>query len=203
MSVAAGAGEFLREFVKSPTTTAAVGPSSRYLARDMVAPVPASGDPVVVELGPGTGAFTEEIQQRLGGRGRHLAVELNQRWADSLDARFGDVEVVRGDARQLPELLSERGLRADVVVSGLPWAAHTPKDGVPLIRIVADSLTEQGAFTQFAYTWTQWAAPARRQHADLRAAFEETVVSRTVWRNVPPALVYLARRPRSGCAVSS
>ncbi|GAA3358579.1 class I SAM-dependent methyltransferase [Saccharopolyspora gregorii] len=196
MSSAAGAVEFLREFVKSPATTAAVGPSSRHLARDMVAPIPATGDPVVVELGPGTGAFTEAIQQRLGGRGTHLAVELNQRWAESLSARFPEVDVECADARALPRLLAERGVRADVVVSGLPWAAHAPQGGVPLIRLIADSLTEQGAFTQFAYTWTRWAAPARRQHADLRATFEETVLSRTVWRNVPPALVYLARRPR-------
>ncbi|MEU6132684.1 methyltransferase domain-containing protein [Saccharopolyspora sp. NPDC047091] len=196
MSSAAGAVEFLREFVKSPTTTAAVGPSSRHLARGMVAPIPATGDPVVVELGPGTGAFTEAIQQRLGGRGTHLAVELNQRWAESLSARFPEVDVECADARALPRLLAERDVRADVVVSGLPWAAHAPQNGVPLIRLIADSLTEQGAFTQFAYTWTRWAAPARRQHADLRAAFEETVLSRTVWRNVPPALVYLARRPR-------
>ncbi|GAA2792613.1 class I SAM-dependent methyltransferase [Saccharopolyspora taberi] len=188
--------EFLREFVKSPTTTAAVGPSSRFLAAQMVAPVPGRGEPVVVELGPGTGSFTEAIQRRLGGRGRHLALELNPRWAETLRERFPRVETVCANARELPALLAERGLRADVVVSGLPWAAHAPVDGVPLVRLIADSLTEDGAFTQFAYTWTRWAPPARRQYRDLLATFDETVISRTVWRNVPPALVYLARRPR-------
>lgn len=194
-AVASPAG-FLREFVKSPTTTAAVGPSSRFVARDMVAPIPKRGEPVVVELGPGTGAFTELIQERLGGRGRHLALELNQGWAESLGERFPGVETLCADARELPGLLADRGVRADVVVSGLPWAAHTPKDGVSLVRLIADSLTEEGAFTQFAYTWTWWAPPARRQFAEVRSVFEETVVSRTVWRNLPPALVYLARRPR-------
>ncbi|MFD0488690.1 class I SAM-dependent methyltransferase [Saccharopolyspora spinosporotrichia] len=155
----AGAAEFLREFVKSPTTTAAVGPSSRFLADQMVAPVPGRGEPVVVELGPGTGAFTAAIQQRLGGRGRHLALELNARWAADLGRRFPDVETVCADARALPELMAERGLRADVVVSGLPWAAHTAVDGVPLVRLVADVLVPEGAFTQFAYTWTRWAPP--------------------------------------------
>ncbi|MER6993819.1 methyltransferase domain-containing protein [Saccharopolyspora hirsuta] len=193
MSTAAG---FLWEFVKSPTTTAAVGPSSRALAEQMVAPIPHRGDPVVVELGPGTGAFTEVIQRRLGGRGHHLALELNSRWAAQLGERFPGVESVCADARQLPVLLRERGLRADVVVSGLPWVAHAAVDGVPLVRLVAESLAPGGAFTQFAYTWTRWAPPARRQLADLRAEFEETVISRTVWRNLPPAVVYLARRPR-------
>ncbi|SDY06420.1 Phospholipid N-methyltransferase [Saccharopolyspora shandongensis] len=193
MGQAAG---FLWEFVKSPTTTAAVGPSSRSLAEQMVAPVPHSGDPVVVELGPGTGAFTEAIQRRLGGRGRHLALELNPRWAAELGEGYPAVESVCANARELPELLRERGLRADVVVSGLPWVAHAPVAGVPLIRLVAESLAPGGAYTQFAYTWTRWAPPARRQLADLRAEFEETVISRTVWRNLPPAVAYLARRPR-------
>ncbi|MCI2417241.1 methyltransferase domain-containing protein [Saccharopolyspora sp. K220] len=190
-----GTADFLWEFIKSPTTTAAVGPSSRSLAAQMVAPIPNRGEPVVVELGPGTGAFTEVIQRRLGGRGKHLALELNSRWAAELGQRFPAVESVCADARQLPELLRQRGLRADVVVSGLPWVAHAPVDGVPLIRLIAESLTPGGAFTQFGYTWTRWAPPARRQLADLRAEFEETVISRTVWRNLPPAVVYLARRP--------
>ncbi|PKW17212.1 class I SAM-dependent methyltransferase [Saccharopolyspora spinosa] len=193
MGTAAG---FLWEFVKSPTTTAAVGPSSLSLAEQMVAPIPHRGDPVVVELGPGTGAFTEVIQRRLGGRGRHLALELNPRWSAELGERFPAVESVCANARELPELLRQRELRADVVVSGLPWVAHAPMDGVPLIRLIARSLVPGGAFTQFAYTWTRWAPPARRQLADLRAEFEETVISRTVWRNLPPAVAYLARRPR-------
>lgn len=191
------AARFLWEFVKSPTTTAAVGPSSRALAEQMVAPIPLTGDPVVVELGPGTGAFTEVIQRRLGGRGTHLAVELNEGWAAELGRRFPGVESVCGDARSVPELLSERSLgKADVVVSGLPWVAHAPVGGVPLVELLAGAMAPDGAFTQFAYTWTRWAPPARRQHADLKATFEETVVSRTVWRNLPPAVVYLARRPR-------
>ena len=195
MGAAAVAG-FVREFVKSPTTTAAVGPSSRFLAERMVAPVPESGDPVVVELGPGTGAFTAAVQRRLGGRGRHLAVELNERWAVELGERFPGVESVCGDAHELPALLAERGVRADVVVSGLPWAAHVVRDGRSLVEVIASSLAEDGVFTQFAYTWTRWAGPARRLRAQVEASFGAVEVSRTVWRNVPPAVAYVARGPR-------
>lgn len=31
----------------------------------------------------------------------------------------------------------------------------------------------------------------------LRASFEEVVISETIWRNVPPARAYIARRPRN------
>ncbi|MGJ6967407.1 class I SAM-dependent methyltransferase [Streptosporangium sp. G11] len=191
-----GETSLLREFLRSPLLTATVAPSSRWLAAQMVVPIPERGEPMVVELGPGTGAFTQVIQDRLGGRGRHLAVELNPRLAGLLDRRFPEVEVVHADAADLPRLMAERGLSADVVVSGLPWVAFRPVRGVRLLPLVAGSLSADGVFTQFAYRWTRWAPPAREHLRDLRTTFEEVLLSRTVWRNLPPALVYLARRPR-------
>ncbi|MFF4407498.1 class I SAM-dependent methyltransferase [Streptomyces sp. NPDC001404] len=184
---------FFREFVRSPMVTAAVTASSPALAGQMVLPVPERGDPVVVELGPGTGAFTSAIRQRLGGRGRHLAIELNPRLARILADRFPEVEVITADAASLPDQLSGRGLTADVVISGLPWSAYQR----PLISAVAKSLSSTGTFTQFTYTWSLLAPPSRRQLSELREAFEEVVIGRTVWRNLPPALVYFAPRRRA------
>ena len=188
---------FVREFLRDPSRTAAPTPSSRALAAMVCAPVPLTGDPVVVELGPGTGAFTDLIAERLGGRGHHLAVELNPRLAALLGRRHPGLDVTVAGAAELPGLLAARGLGgADVVVSGLPWAAY-PVTGPRLTDVIAGCLGPDGAFTQFTYVWSRWAPPARRQHRWLRDAFEEVVPSRTVWPNLPPALVYLARRPRS------
>lgn len=191
---------FLGEFLRDPARTAAPAPSSRALAEMVCAPLPATGDPLVVELGPGTGAFTDLVQERLGGRGRHLAIECNPRLAALLRRRHPSVDVVVAGAAELPALLAARGWgRADVVLSGLPWSAY-PVPGrssaVPrLTDVIAGSLRPDGAFTQFTYVWSRWAPPARRQHRWLREAFEEVVASRTIWANLPPALVYLARRP--------
>jgi phospholipid N-methyltransferase len=184
------------EFFRSPNRTAAVLPSSPHLVAPMTAPIPERGEPVVVELGAGTGVFTEGIQRRLGGRGRHIAFELNPRWAELLGHRFPGVEVLCADANELPTVLAERGLAADVVVSSVPWEAHTVVDGSTLVDKIAGSLTEDGAMTQLAHLWTQWASPAKRLAAQMRAGFEETTASRTVWQNFPPALAYVARRPR-------
>jgi phospholipid N-methyltransferase len=169
----------------------------------MVAAVPERGHPVVVELGPGTGAFTSAIDRRLGGRGRHLAIELNERMSDYLTGRFPRLDVATAAAADLPAVLADRGLpAADVVVSGLPWAAFAGPTGRRLVETIAASLSPNGSYTQFTYTATRWAPPGRRQLAQLRDAFEEVVVSRTVWRNFPPALVYSARRPRRTAEVA-
>lgn len=196
MSAGTDAVLFAREFVRAPLQTASVVPSSAALCRQLIAPVPETGDPVVVELGPGTGVVTAVLARRLGSRGRQLAIELNPRLAAGLVARFPRVEVLTGDARSLPRVLAERGLRADVVLSGLPWAAFRVPGPRSLHSLIAEAMTDDGAFTQIGYAATRRAAPARAQVADLRAAFEEVTLSRTIWRNVPPAVVHLARRPR-------
>lgn len=192
----AGAGAFLREFLRDPLRTASALPSSRVLALAATAPVPATGDPVVVELGPGTGAFTDVIAERLGGRGHHLAVELNPRLAALLRARHPGLDVAVADAAELPALLAARGLaRAHVVVSGLPWAAY-PREEPWLTDVVAGCLHPDGALTQFGYSVTRALPPARRLRRRLAAAFEEVVHGRAVLANLPPAFVLTARRPR-------
>lgn len=177
-------------------TTGAVAASGRALTRTAVAPVPTGADVVVVELGPGTGVMTRSIEERLAGRGRQLALEVNARLASSLFARHPAVEVVQADAADLGTVLSERGIaHADVIVSGLPWAAFGPQQQELLLDAVLTGLSSDGVFTTFAYVHSRWTPAARRFRRELEARFDEVVVGRTVWRNLPPALVYHARRP--------
>lgn len=81
-------------------------------------------------------------------------------------------------------------------MSSLPWSAFTGPQGQALVPAIAPVLSETGVYTQFAYTLAHWAPPSRRRLAQLRRAFEAVVANRTVYRNLPPALVYSARRPR-------
>ncbi|WP_255375591.1 class I SAM-dependent methyltransferase [Saccharomonospora sp. CUA-673] len=156
----------------------------------MLTALPEGGDPVVVELGPGTGAFTEPIQRRLDGRGRHIAIELNPTMSEHLARRCPNVEVVTDVADNLPAVLADRGLSgADYVVSGLPWSAFTGS----LIDTIAGAMSPAGIYTQFTYTWTRWAPPAKRQLHELREAFDDVAITPTVWRNLPPAFVYVSR----------
>ena len=189
---------FAWEFLRNPRTVAAVTPSGDPLADMVTAPIPTTGTPVVVELGPGTGAFTRAIQRQLAGRGHHLAIEINTRFARLLAARYPHVDVAVADARSLREVLADRGHeRADVIVSGLPWMAFTPTRDGDLLTAVLDTLSPHGAFTTFTYMHTQWVPPARRLRRSLSSGFEEVVLGRTVWGNLPPAFVYFCRRPRT------
>jgi phosphatidylethanolamine/phosphatidyl-N-methylethanolamine N-methyltransferase len=186
----------VREFVRSPTTVGAVAPSSARLAKAVVAPIPECGQPVVVELGCGTGAFTGAIQARLDGRGRHIAVELNPRLAALTARRYPGVEVVHGSAEHLVDILDSRGVRSgDAVISGLPWASFPGSLQKSILDQVATVTASSGAFTTFGYVGARQMLSARRFQRMLAERFEEIVTGRVVWLNLPPACVYYARRP--------
>src|SRR5215475_12735628 len=154
------AAMFLARFARHPWRVGALAPSSGALARQATVPVPRHGQPVVVELGPGTGSFTAAIQRRLGGRGHHLAIEIDEVFARVLRERHPRVDVVLEDACRLPEVLALRGLpAADVVVSGLPWAAYAPGRTRAVLAGIVASLSPHGAFTTFAYLPTIWTPP--------------------------------------------
>ncbi|HEY7812035.1 MAG TPA: hypothetical protein VIC62_02285 [Nakamurella sp.] len=191
---------FLREFVRAPLRTASVIPSSRSLAEQMIRPLLGRDwsrrPPVVLELGPGTGAFTRVIQEIAPPGTRHLGIELNPVLAQHLSVAFPAVEVVVGAAADLPRILSRRDVDGvDLIISGLPWQSFAGPGGPRLVSIIAGCLAPGGTYTQFTYSWTRWAPPARRQRRSLSEKFDEVQVSRTIWHNLPPAFVYTSTRP--------
>ena len=182
-----------REFLRAPTSVATLTASSDALVAAMLVPPALEGDdPVVVELGAGTGRVTDALARALGGRGRHVAVELNPALAARLAARHPGVTVVPGDAGDLPALLRGLGIdRVDAVSSLLPWAAWA---AAPVARLAGSVLAPGGTFTQVSLLPTAWLPPARRQLAALRAEFGAVTVGGPVWANLPPARVLVARR---------
>lgn len=187
----------LCEFVRHPIAVGAITPSSRRLADAVVAPLPMHGDPIVVELGPGTGAVTRVIQSRLDGRGRHIAVEVNPHLAKLISHRHPGVEVAQASAAEMTTILGDLAItNVDLIVSGLPWAALPDALRDKTLDGVGEVIAPAGAFTALGYTWARGTTRARRFRRALADRFEEVVTGRVVIRNLPPAFVYYARQPR-------
>jgi phospholipid N-methyltransferase len=159
--------------------------------------VPRTGEPVVVELGPGTGSVTTAIEYRLAGRGRHVTVEIDPVLANYLRAEHAGVEVLVGDAAELERLFAEHQVPAvDAVVSGLPWSLIDADMQRAIVDATARSLRPGGCFTTFAYLHWLSTTRARQFRALLSEVFDEVLTTRTVWWNLPPAVTYVCRRPR-------
>jgi phosphatidylethanolamine/phosphatidyl-N-methylethanolamine N-methyltransferase len=188
---------FLAAALRSPAVVGAVAPSSPHLAARLAAVVPRGGQPVVVELGPGTGSVTTAIEYRLAGRGRQVAVEIDPVLADYLRAEHTGVEVLVGDAAELERLFAEHRVSAvDAVVSGLPWSLIDAGAQRAIVDAAARSLRPGGCFTTFAYLHSLSMRRARQFRALLGEVFDEVLTTRTVWWNLPPAVTYVCRRPR-------
>jgi phospholipid N-methyltransferase len=188
---------FLAAALRRPATMGAIAPSSPRLGAVLASVVPSTGKPVVVELGPGTGAVSAVIAEKLPPGARHLAVELDPDMVEFLRRIHPDLEVVHGNAADLGELLAERGIASvDAIICGLPWALFDDATQTSLLSEISRAIGDTGAFTTFAYLHGMTLTAARRFRRTLRSTFEEVLVTATVWRNLPPAFVYVCRRPR-------
>lgn len=183
---------FLAEFVREPLKVGAILPSSKALSRVVVDASGIRPGNTVVELGPGTGAFTGLILQRVGGRGRLMAVELNPTHAEILRRRFPNCEVVQDSAENLTQHL--QGEQADCIVSGLAWATMSPRLQHQIFRAILRSLKPGGQFVAFAYIHAAWMPTSRRFRKRLERHFKHVDTTPIVWRNLPPAFVFRCRR---------
>ncbi len=180
--------QFFQEFLRNPFATGALCPSSRTLSRAVVAACDFAPHDLVVELGPGTGSFTELLLQRLGRRGRLLAFEINVTNVDILRRRFPQSEIIHDSAENLPQYLGRH--RAQCVVSGLAWSTMLPALQDRILQAVLRSLTSDGQFVAFAYAHAFWVPTARRFRRLLLQTFGRVATTPIVWRNLPPAYVY-------------
>lgn len=189
---------FVASAIRSPGVIGAVAPSGPALSDLLASVVPTEGAPTVVELGPGTGVVSAALRRRLPPGARHIAVELDDGMVAHLRRTRPWLEVVQGDASNLQKLLAESDVhRVDATVSGLPWTLFSEQLQRAIIEQVTLVQGDDAPFTTFAYSHVTRLPAQRRFRALLESTFAEVRVTPTVWRNVPPALTYQCRRPRS------
>src|ERR1035438_5439637 len=86
----AGRGFFFRESLKSLSVTASLFPSSRFLASALLRPIDFGTARVIVELGIGTGAITNEILRRLRPNAILIGVDLNPAFVSHVQRKVQD-----------------------------------------------------------------------------------------------------------------
>jgi phosphatidylethanolamine/phosphatidyl-N-methylethanolamine N-methyltransferase len=178
---------FIRSWLEKPLSTGAVTPSGRVLARTMARYVdPATVGPVV-ELGPGTGPVTEALIAEGIAPERLVLVEFNPAFCQLLRSRFPSATVLQGDAYGVRRLLA--GLLqqpAAAIVSGLPLVTKPIRMRLRLLRDALELLRPGAPFVQFTY--------AVVPPIPNRLAGVHTEASERIWKNMPPARVWVYRK---------
>ena len=184
---------FLKTLFESPRLTGAVAPSGRALARAMARPIDPGSVGLVVELGPGTGPVTRALIERGVPRERLVLVEYDAGFCRLLGQRFAPVQVVQGDAYDLPRTLAEfAGQPIAAVVSSLPLLNQPADLRAKLIADAFALMVPGGLFVQFTYGL---ASPISREVCAGRFSAHCTP---PIWRNLPPARVWTYRADPHG-----
>ena len=177
---------FFRSLIEKPLTVGAVAPSGKALARVMANYVDPAIPGPIVELGPGTGPVTEALVERVDPS-RLTLVEFDPTFCAHLRDRFPGVRVVQGDAYDLNQTL--KGILTEpaaAFVSGLPLFNKPLKMRLTLLDQAFGLMQPDAPFVQFTYNAI---SPIPRSHGSIRAEG-----SPRVWRNIPPARVWVYRQ---------
>lgn len=183
---------FFRQWLKNPLRVAAISPSSKQLARQMMSQLPRPSRRVI-ELGGGTGVFTQALLDHGIAPADLLVLELNEELHQHLVRQFPGARVVCGDAGNLSTIAQAQGFTgpdgADAVISGLGLLSMPRQTQQSILQAAFDSLKPDGRFIQFTY------GPANPVTREVVDALELTARRASfTWWNVPPATVYVFQR---------
>ena len=186
---------FLTEFIQKPLITGSLIPSSSYLAEKMIQRADLQAADVVLECGPGTGAFTGYILQRMKPHAKFAAIEINPQFAAAFKAAHPGVRLFEDSVENLCNICEAMGVAdVDCVISGLPWAFFPKAMQISILEQLMLVLKPGGRFVTFEYLQSV-ALPGQRVFAALLPSYFRSVSkSSIVWLNFPPAFVFHCRR---------
>jgi phosphatidylethanolamine/phosphatidyl-N-methylethanolamine N-methyltransferase len=180
--------QFIRSWLEKPLAIGAVTPSSKALARTMAAYVDPRVEGPVIELGPGTGPVTEALVEQGVDPSRLVLVEFNPDFCKLLRSRYPAATVVQGDAFGMRRLLGNLvRAPAAAVVSGLPLVVKPFRTRLRLVYDAFALMLPGAPFVQFTYSAMP---PIPKALAGVTAEASERI-----WLNLPPARVWVYRRP--------
>ena len=187
---------FLARFAARPTQVGALFPSSKELAKAMLEGIELKSGDIVIEFGPGTGAFTDAVLKRLPEGAKYLGIERDPHFHGHLEDRFPGIDFHHGSAEELPDLLSRRGWgKPRLILSGLPFASMPLEVQELILTATREALHEEGEFRTFTYPICWYMTGSRRFRRLATTHFSQYRKSRTIHRNIPPAKVLSYRKP--------
>ncbi|MFC1842681.1 class I SAM-dependent methyltransferase [Candidatus Dependentiae bacterium] len=196
-------GAFFSAIFRNPKRIGAALPSSRFLANKITKHIATKDCPIkVLEVGAGTGVFTEKILQKLAKDDILDVIEIDPGLCDLLKEKFKKHTNVHVHCLSVLEWSPE--YKYDFIVSGLPFNSF----GAAFVQDVLDAykkiIKTGGVLSYFEYMWasgikkfflTSEKKQDFLQNVNIRKDFiKQFGFDRDfVFLNIPPAYVYYLR----------
>lgn len=167
----------------------AVSPSTKFLGEKMLENVDFESSKLIIELGPGTGVFTDLIIKRMRPDAILLVFELNDAFHSTLEARIKDprVKIIHDSAEFIEKYINEieKDAKSDVVISSLPLMVFPESLRLSVVDAAYNTLKKDGKYIQFQYSL--------QSKKLLESKYKNVSVSFTI-KNFPPAFVYTCNK---------
>ena len=177
--------DFIVEFLRESKSVGAIHPSSKRLTQKIIKKINFEKSNVIIEYGPGTGTFTEELIRLKSKNCKLVLFELNLTFFTILNNKYGhlvNVYIYNESAEKVVEILAELKIKhVDVIVSSLPLAVIESKIVDKLLINSHNLLSNDGKFIQYQYSL--------KSKTKLKHIFSKVKTGFTI-RNIPPAFIY-------------
>jgi len=135
---------FIKAFLDDPLGVGSVFPSSPHAAARIVKNIKPNENAIVLELGCGTGPFTEAIERILPSPNCYLGIEVNEELVRILREKFPHLNILCDDASKASEIHQKSGLgEVKYIISGLPWAS-LPEEVSQAVLADVDKFMQRG-----------------------------------------------------------
>ncbi len=176
---------FFNKFMKEPGKIGSITPSSEFLARKLLLDLPWKEIDTLVELGAGTGVFTQFIAQHKGPDCQVFVIEQDDAMRNMLQRQYPWFQF-GCHAERLHKLLYKFDLVAvDCIVSGLPFAAFSEEMREKIVVEIKRSHRSGGIFVAFQYSLQMYKL-LQKHFSEVEIGFELL--------NMPPAFVYHCKK---------
>lgn len=198
--------KFLTQTFRDYHHVGAIAPSSRSLARALAWALdrrPPAGPMRVLEVGPGTGALTRGILEKLQPQDQLVLCEINQDFVHALEERFStDPEFQKWRANTQILCMPVQDFTADTtfhhIVCGLPFNNFPPQLVKAIFAKFSSLLLPGGTASYFEYAWIRplkrlFSSHSERRRIDGVGAVLDDLIAHyeirhqlVLW-NLPPA----------------
>lgn len=146
---------FARNFLRHPSMVGWMLPSSPFLVDEVLRRIDWAQARTIVEYGPGAGAFTTRLLERMRPDAKLIALEINPGFFNFLNSSIQDprLHLVQESAAEIDSVLPRLGCsHADYVISGIPFKnlPHGLRDTI--VRKTHAVLRPDGSFLVYQFS---------------------------------------------------
>ncbi|TCP23851.1 phospholipid N-methyltransferase [Tenacibaculum skagerrakense] len=176
---------FFKEAIATAKTSGTIAPSSRFLADRMLKGIDFESAELIIELGPGNGAITKHLLQRIGPNTTLICFEINENFYNELQKiNNPQLIVLKESAENVKKQIQKLSFtESDYIVSSLPLSIIPKEISMSILKKSHEVLKEGGKYIQFQYS-LNYLKKLKQVFGKKNISIQFEAI------NIPPAFVY-------------